>query len=351
MWWASTSKLNLKAPVMFNFMHSWWHRHYGIDFGERMFTDVENRAHTVCEMNRLAFDRFGDIGLGESDSTPTYSFDDIGNATMAAAMGAEVVFYKDQYPEARPLAEDQVEALSEPEDITRLYPINEIIRQADYVRKQYGVDARAAWNCHGVQNMCVQICGSGFFLDYYANPDRARRLLDLARHLQRQSVDYFATQNAFGSVTVGKQKSDYFRGANCTIPLTGPNIYEDWLLEYEQQASAQMAEIGRKYAIHHCGKFDDYAELYKRVDNVVWLEIGWGSDLRRALDAFPNAWVQYTVDSGLLMNGTKENICQAISSLVDAAGPDISRVSLSVPDIEFGTPDENVKAVVDELLP
>ena len=35
---------------------------------------------------------------------------------------------------------------------------------------------------------------------------------------------------------------------------------------------------------------------------------------------------------------------------IDAAGPDINRVSFSVPDVEYGTPDANLATVVDVLL-
>jgi hypothetical protein len=198
--------------------------------------------------------------------------------------------------------------------------------------------------------MCVQICGAEFFVDYYANPDRARRLLGLMRELQRQSIDYFARTAALPSLMVGGRQAQYFCMANCTIPMTGPRIYKEWLLEYDLEAASQMARGGRKYAIHHCGKFDDFAELYSHIDNIAWLEIGGESDLRRALDAFPEARIQYIIDYQLLMNGTVENIRQLMSSLLDAAGPDTGRLSMSVPDIEYGTPEANVRAVVDALL-
>jgi hypothetical protein len=152
MWWSSTSRLNLKAPVQFNFMPSWWHRHYGIDFGERLFVDVEHRAKTHGEMNRLAFDRFGELGIGEQNSQPVHGLDDLGNSTIAAVMGADVEFYKDNYPMAHPLSEDRIENLTVPADITSVYPIDEIIRQSEYLRTKHNVDVKPGWNCQGVQN-------------------------------------------------------------------------------------------------------------------------------------------------------------------------------------------------------
>jgi hypothetical protein len=36
---------------------------------------------------------------------------------------------------------------------------------------------------------------------------------------------------------------------------------------------------------------------------------------------------------------------------VDIAGPDIGRISFNTADLEYGTPDENVRAVIEGLLP
>ena len=61
MWWCSQSNLPVAAPVMLNFMPSWWAREYGLALGERLFLDAEYRAATVREMHRR-------LGISHSDS-------------------------------------------------------------------------------------------------------------------------------------------------------------------------------------------------------------------------------------------------------------------------------------------
>ena len=82
---------------------------------------------------------------------------------------------------------------------------------------------------------------------------------------------------------------------------------------------------------------------------LVALEIGSESDLRLALDTFPGVKVQYIIDFKLVDKGNESQIRDTVQGLVDAAGPDIGRVSFVVPDIEYGAPDGNVRAIVNAL--
>jgi uroporphyrinogen-III decarboxylase len=193
----------------------------------------------------------------------------------------------------------------------------------------------------GIQNVAVRVRGTDFFLDYYAQPELARQLLDLARQLLVSSLDYF--------LAVGSQ-GGFFWNQNCTVPLSGPRLYEERLLPYEQELFAAAESRGLGYAIHHCGHFDRYASLYRRVKRLAWIEIGWGSDLRLALDTFPEARVQYIISHQFIKDGPAGAIRDTMRSLVDTAGPDVGRVSFNVADLEYGTPDEHVRAVVEGLL-
>jgi len=84
MWtsWTTSPDANAVASAMFSFMPSWWWSNYGISHGERTFSDPEYRAETQREMNRIIFDRFGDMGLGEADPQLVFTSGHLGNATM-----------------------------------------------------------------------------------------------------------------------------------------------------------------------------------------------------------------------------------------------------------------------------
>jgi len=341
MWYSTTSKLPTVAPATFNFMPSWWHRQYGVSFGEKMFADPEYRADTLRRMHRLMHDRFGDVGLGQPDPPLLYTCDDLSNATIPAAFGCEVVFAEDKYPTNRPLSEEQIERLKPPTEITETYPFNEIIRQAKHVTDKHGADLLPSWNTMGVQNIVVQTTGAGFFAEYYQNPPLAKRLLDHSRKLITMSLEYFVSVN---------NKPETLFHANCTVPLAGPNTYEAFLLDHEQQLYATAARLGMTYSIHHCGHFDRYAPLYRRIEKIDILEIGWGSDLRLVLDRFPEAKVQYIVSHQFVKDGPPHKIREGMKALIDSAGKDVGRLSFNVADIEHGTPDENIRAVVEGLL-
>lgn len=339
MWWCTATTLPVAAPVIVNFMPSWWAREYGLALGERLFLDAEQRAQTAREMHRLAYDRFGEVGLGQGDPELVYFVDDLGNATLPAVFGCEVVFADDQYPANHPIGDEEIAA---PKDIAAAFPMREIISQARLLSERHGVDVRPAWGTMGVQNAAVRTVGDRLFADYYAAPDRARRLLGVMCDLMLASVDYF---REVGSAP------DVLWDQNCTVPLVGPATYERELLSYDVGLHDEAARRGMGFAIHHCGHFDDYAALYRRVPELAWVEIGWGSDLRLALDVFPEAHVQVILGHQHVMDGPASAVRGTMREMVETAGDDVGRLSFNVPDLEYGTPDEHVRAVVEGLLP
>lgn len=351
MWWSTDSTLATRIPVRFNFMPSWWHREYGLFFGQRLFTDIDYRANIRQEMDRLAHERFGDIGLGHSDPPLRYFLDDLNNATMPAALGCEVCWADDNYPDAAPLPEDTLRRLAAPDDIRQSWPVAEMFRQAREIQRRTGEDTPVTWNLLGIQNLCVKLRGSEFFADYYADPDLAEHLLDVVMAVTEQSMNHFHTHNAFPVMMNGNVPVPFHINLNCTVAMAGPKTYERWLLPREQQLEKLAAGMGLKYGIHHCGLFDEYASLYARVDNVVWLEIGWGSDLRLALDTFPDAWIQYIIDFQFVANARKGQICDYLGGLLEDVGPDSKRVMLVVADLDCGTPDDNIREIVNAMLP
>ena len=171
MWWSTTCSLPTRVPLQFHFLPSWWHREYGISHGERLFLDVEHRARTAREMQRLVSERFSDIGLGDPDPPLVYIAGDLANATMPAAFGCEVVFSDDRYPANLPLSQEQPPPLGLAADLSNTYPFREMIRQTEYVSAKHDVELPLGWNTMGVQNIAVQTVGAGFFAEYYARPN------------------------------------------------------------------------------------------------------------------------------------------------------------------------------------
>lgn len=343
MWtcWTIYPEAESGPALTVNFMPSWWYREYGISHGERLFTDVDHRAEIQREMNRLLYDRFGHLGLGDPDPHLTYSIGDLGNATMPAALGCEVMYSDDGYPVNLSLSEEKLRDLVDaPSDITQCFPMREMIRQSEHIRLKTDQSPAVSWPCMGVQNIAVLTRGADLLAEYYIDPESAHRLLDVSYELISRSLDYFKS--------IGTQM-DPVSNQNCTVALLRPQLYSDQLYDYESRLFCAARKLGWNYHIHHCGNFDDYALLYRRLPSVAGLQIGWGSDLRMALDTFPEAEVDYLISPTFIQCSDTSAIRECMRSLVETAGVDIGRVSFSLTDVEHGTPDENIMTVAEEL--
>src|SRR5674476_1534932 len=55
----------VSLPVEVVFHPSWWHKHGRIDFDEDFFWDPRRRVEDERRMERVLYERFGDLGLGE----------------------------------------------------------------------------------------------------------------------------------------------------------------------------------------------------------------------------------------------------------------------------------------------
>ena len=341
MWFAATSKLPTVSPVMFNFMPSWWHRRHSISYGERMFWDPDYRVSSLREMQRLMYECFSDIGLGEQDPLLVPCLGELANATIPAALGCEVGFAIDKYPCNTKLNEADLLEMEVPADIRDVFPMREIISQAAYLSRKYKCELKPSWPLMGIQNIAVQVRGSDFFMDYYTRPELTEMLLKVSEQTMSKSIDYFASVDF---------RPEVLWNQNCTVVMVGPKTYAEHLLAPEQSLWAKVTSCGMGYGLHHCGCLDEYSSVYRQVKRIAQLEIGWKSDLRSALDIFPESQIFQIIDFAFIKDSTPQMIRDHMRSLVCQAGADICRVGFNVSDLEYGTPDENIRAVVEGLM-
>ena len=126
------------------------------------------------------------------------------------------------------------------------------------------------------------------------------------------------------------------------VALAGPAFYAEALRDYDLALHALAMSIGAEFEIHHCGHFDAFAAAYRPLPRVDFLEVGWGSDVRRALDAFPEALVQHVVSPVFVGSSSRAEVGERIDRILESARGDRHRFSLLVPDLELGTPEENL---------
>ena len=337
MWFCAPikDKLPIKG-VGFNFMPSWWYRNYGVEYGERMVFDPDYRVETDRTMRRLMAERFGGIHLGEHDPAPCVLAPDWQNTVTLALTGCEVEFPKDNYPIGHHLPEERVETLNVPEDLWSIYPYTEVARQIDYLNRKLNSDTNKTLPVRGVLNEAVILRGDALFADIFLEPNRAKKVLDFSFTLMQRQL-----KTNGGGCTL----------FNCTVPMIGPCTYEEKILSLDRKIARQCRRQNGRFTIHHCGIFDDYAPLYRRLSTAVEeLDIGHESDMRLAMEIFPETGhMSQIIDASLMNTGSPEAVGERIDRLLEVTRGHWHRLWLNIADIDYGAPDENLMTVYEHL--
>jgi hypothetical protein len=77
---------------------------------------------------------------------------------------------------------------------------------------------------------------------------------------------------------------------NCCVMRISPATYEQVFAPYDRVGCASAEKAGHPGSgIHHCGTFDRYTPVYRALGRFSWMEIGMDSDIRLAMETFPEA--------------------------------------------------------------
>ncbi|GEM_PF-3187883 len=337
MWYSVNDNLTING-MLYNFLPSWWNKNYGIEFGENYVFNPDYRVETFMYMERTVNERFSGLCIGSKDPKPVVIGPDFGNAITAAAAGCEVVYPVDNYPWNKHLPEEAAKKLKVPPDLSMIFPYNEVVSQIKYLNRKLKQDVKPCWSIRGVQNDAALIKGTEFFTDYYEEPEEASKLLDYSYSMLTSVLKY--NHDNFG-----------YRGMtmifNCTYVMVSPNMYEQWLLPYDQKIYQLSRELGQEFGIHHCGIFDRYSVQYRKIHHINLIEIGWDSDIKAVLALFPESMVQYIFSPIFVASADRDQIMKKTNQILEDSWDNRHRFRLSVPDIDFRTPDENLVAIYE----
>jgi hypothetical protein len=129
-------------PVDVIFTPQWWHRNYGLTFREDFFFDPRARVAGERLMRRALHERFGDLGLGQSDAEdrPVVGPVHLAAGFMASAvLGCRIAFSDDGPPQVIPanLSDEQVMELRVP-DLLNTSPMKELVDMMGALEREFG---------------------------------------------------------------------------------------------------------------------------------------------------------------------------------------------------------------------
>jgi methanogenic corrinoid protein MtbC1/uroporphyrinogen-III decarboxylase len=327
-------------PLGVGFYPDWWNKHYGISYDRNYYFDPETRIAARLEMDKRLQERFGDVGLGDPDPKPK-PFLTFGMVMLPAVFGCEIVFEKDALPWALPLnlSDEQIMELEVP-DITKTYPLTEVLKQIEYLQGKYG-QVVGDINTTGVQNLALKLRGEQLYFDYFERPDLCRHLLTVCTRAIIQLFQFIHRITGTGAMDVTPMCDPRFYVLpNCTVEQISLATYEKFNLPYDNQVAKACHPLG----IHHCGSVNQVLEGYAQVRHLKFLEIGFGSDVRRTREVLgPKVAVNARINPVLMKNGSPEDVSKEVRRLIDQGDP-LDNFSIDTVGLTYGTPDENVKA-------
>ncbi len=329
-------------PLGVGFYPDWFYRHYGISFGKEYYFDPETRVEARMEIDRRLYDRFGDVGLGDPDPKPKPLIT-FGMVMLPAIFGCEIVLKDDALPWAMPLnlSEDEVMNLEVP-DLFNSYPMTNVIKQIDYLKDKYG-KVVGDINVTGVQNLALKIRGDQLYYDYYENPKLCHHILKICTECIIQLFQFIYRITGSGAIDVTPMCDPrFFVIPNCTVEQISLKTYEEFILDYDNQVADACHPLG----IHHCGSVNEVLDGYSKVRHLTFIEMGFGSDVKRTREVFgPRVAVNARISPVLMKNGTTQDVEGKVRSLIDQGAP-LRNFSIDTVGLTYGTPDENVKAAL-----
>jgi hypothetical protein len=334
----------MPVPAELIFNPNWWFRNYGISFEEPFYFDREARIRNDVAMRRALYERFG-IGEPAPQPRPIVGSAQVaGGFVLPALLGVEIRFAANQapWPVPRELTREQVLALRVPE-IETTWPMNRFIADMDALEREFGCVV-GDFDVDGVLNTGLQLRGQQLFLDMLEDPEVSDHLFSVVTETQVRVAACVRSRTGTSSVSVNRgilnvDPAIYLHG-NCSVQMVSPALYEKRLLPYE----CRLAEVLRPYGIHHCGdNLHRFAAFYART-GAVFYDVGWGSDVAAVSRALPDAFLNLRLSPVRMLQGSAEAIRADALRLLEAAAR-TRNVGLCAINMDYGTPDENVRAM------
>ncbi|MFV2065583.1 MAG: uroporphyrinogen decarboxylase family protein [Pirellulales bacterium] len=298
------------------------HQEGGFVFDRDYYFDPEHRWRQDLEIARWCEETYApypiynaEAHLINLDDQPN-PFRQIGglqpNLILAAALGAELVFYGHQDPDVsgQPLKGiDSLVALRSFEglDWATLEPIATFLRQMDAFKEEYagtGIDIFPPffWDrsgratIHGLLTTAHKLMGEEFFLLPLTDPELARAVLDWIADAYLDLIRLFADRagHSITSLHVGECSGCMFSSEQWDLAIPATN---------------RIVDACGTCRIHSCGKSDHLLEQMAKVHNLSNFNIGSGTSVARSrkivgtgrqLDVIP--------DPAMLHGGTTSDV-------------------------------------------
>lgn len=328
------------------FHPSWWHANAGVKFTREFFDDPDYRMECDLRMRKTLFERFGEYGIGEKDPDirPLLGTDLLAAGyLLSEIMGCKIRYQEDNSPQVECLELDIDEAAGlELPDLDKSEVWSRVQRQIDYLLKRFG-RVETYINLMGIQNVAMDLMGQELLLSYYTEPEAAKACLEKITRLSIEAGKRFKalSGDVSGGVSaiVRQTQPDVYLTSNCSVEMVSNEIYEKFLLEYDQM----LAEEFQPFGIHHCGRtMEHVADGYSRINGLKFAEAGAYSNLRAVREKLPGVFINARYSPVRLMNAPEAEIAEEVAELVHGGQENGGSISVSCVGIDSSVSDSQI---------
>ena len=277
------------------------HERFGLDLGERFHRDIIHRTRSVMDMDRLAWETFGSIGIGFEEPFPRATIEPFGHRFVPVLYGCPCEYASGEEPAVRtlPLDPDAIRSLPAwtPERFLSQEPVREVLAQLALARERFGDAGGAArgrmgenphaiplsslQNLGSIINTAVSTFGAQVLCLYVEDPELLRMLYRSVTDLMLLALRIFPDRD-------GRRLPLVFVG-NCTVAMISPRQYAECNAAFDAELSAFAGSIGARFLVHQDSDATPHLANYARLAPVHGIDLGQDTDFARAAELFPGA--------------------------------------------------------------
>ena len=336
-----------KIKQFLSFSPHFSYKYFGVKNDYTHFHDPETLERDYLRCRRGLYECYGHLGLGEENPAPLTTVGGTGITDLAAILGCEVRYEDAEQPYAVPLnlSPEQIRALVPltEEDFSRSDVVKNLIHIGDYFYKTYG-RARIANSHQGYMATAVKLRGDELMYDIYDDPELVHTLMEFVFTTTENFRCYIDKLNRerYGST----QPESIMQLTNCMVPLLSPGAYEEFWLPYDMRFSRMYPE---RFGIHHCGAYmERYLPMYTSMVNGIYYDIGYGSDVKKCVEAFRDPekeqLIRGRLSPGALLSHSPAEISDELTYFMDCGVTACACIA-----VDQETPPENIAAYVNTI--
>jgi hypothetical protein len=338
----------LSVEVVFH--PSWWHRHAGIDFDEGFFYDPRRRVQDERRMERVLYERFGDLGLGEDRDRDLPVLGPVHNAAgylLSEMIGCRIEYKKDAPPQVVPACrqdlELDVEAAFASPAFLRLKRLTE-----DLKRAHGRVVGDVNWG--GVLNLALDLRGQDIFLDMLDRPEPVRVLFGRIAAIIDRFTSFVESKTGTTSISVNRTvrhlPGPVFLHSECALTMISSEHYRSFLMPFDRAWSLRR----RPFGIHYCGAdAHRFADIFAELPQLDFLDVGWGGDLRLLREKLPGTFLNIRLSPVEIMEQSIKDIRRSIETRVAASG-DPALTGVCCINMDDRVTDDRVRAIFETVF-